>query len=349
MDVFDFIKESPDIDFSIASIDKQLKVVAGNAKFKATYLINDNEPLPEQSQLRKVVTMAIKQKQGTAGVVIEETVGDRIFQMMLYCYRRERKGEDTYYIALFDITGLCQYYDMKLASEKRKLIGEMAAGTANSILNPLAVVRGSLQLIESTLKTSLASNHLSDYLVSQSVDNYITLANHHVTEINSYVQRWLHLGKPFQLDLRPTWISVFLEGYVPNLQREAIKKGVPLVCEFPSEDGQLLIDSHYLREVLNEFVKNSFEAAEGESSLVRLSVQTAEKTLTITIRDSGPGISADMLKLVKDPFFTTKEDSIGLGLNFCEVVLQKMGGHYELSGDQAGTEVRIVLPKMQPV
>lgn len=346
MNVINFIAESSDIDFAIASIDGQMNLICGNAKMKTIYRIDGDAPIPEKSQLRKVVALAFKQKQDVAGVVIEETINDRKYQLMLYCYRREADSGEQCHIALFDITGLCQYYEMKLANEKRKLIGEMAAGTANSILNPLAVVRGSLQLIETTLKANLATNHLSDRLVSQSVEHYITLANHQVTEINNYVQRWLHLGKPFHLDLRPIFISVFLESYIPNLQREAIKQGVPLVCEFPSEDGQLLIDPNYLREVLNEFAKNSFDATKGTNGVVRLSVQMEDKTATITIKDSGPGIAADMMKLVKDPFFTTKEDSIGLGLNFCEVVLQKMGGHYELSGDDNGTVVRIMLPRM---
>ncbi|MEF3302862.1 HAMP domain-containing sensor histidine kinase [Paenibacillus sp. GYB003] len=346
MNVIDFIAQSPNIDFAIASINGQMQLAYGNAKMKAIYQIEEEQPLPESSQLRKVAALAVKQKQDVAGVVIEENVRDRAYRLMAYCYRTEERGEERCQIALFDISGLCQFYEMQLTNEKRKLIGEMAAGTANSILNPLAVVRGSLQLIETTLKTNLASNHLADRLVAQSVDHYITLANHQVTEINNYVQRWLHLGKPFQLDLRPVWVSVFLESYIPGLQREAIKLGVPLVCEFPSADGQLLIDPHYLREVLDEFVKNSFDATNGTDGAVRLSVHMDEKTATVLIRDSGPGIAADMMKLVKDPFFTTKEDSIGLGLNFCEVVLQKMGGHYELSGDENGTLVRIVLPKM---
>lgn len=348
MGVIDFFTEASDIDFSIASVDEGLKLVSANANFKAMYAIGEGEELPTASQLRKVVSLAGEQRQHIAGVVIDETIGDRKLQFMLYCYRQETESAVLTHAAMFDITGLCSFYELKLANEKRKLIGEMAAGTANSILNPLAVVRGSLQLIETTLKTNLASSHLSDHLVSQSVGHYITLANHQVTEINNYVQRWLHLGKPFHVDLRPVFLSAFLESYVPGLQKEAIKKGVPLVCEFPSEDGQLLIDPHYLREVLNEFVKNAFEASNGESGGrgVRLSVRMSDKTSTITIRDSGPGIAADMMKLVKDPFFTTKEDSIGLGLNFCEVVLQKMGGHYELSGDKSGTEVRIVLPKV---
>ncbi|GAA3402840.1 PAS domain-containing sensor histidine kinase [Paenibacillus hodogayensis] len=345
MDVIDFITRSPDIDFSIASFDGRLQLVTANAKFKDMYRISEQEALPEPSQLRKVVELAARQKQDVAGVVIDEMIEGRKLQLMLYCYKSEEEDE-RYHTALFDITVLCQFYEMKLANEKRKLIGEMAAGTANSILNPLAVVRGSLQLIETTLKTNLASSHLSDHLVSQSVGHYITLANHQVTEINNYVQRWLHLGKPFHLDLRPVLLSSFLETYVPNLQRDAIKKRVPLVCEFPSDDGQLLIDPHYLREVINEFIKNSFEASHEQKGIVRLSVQVSDRTATITIRDSGPGIAADMIKLVKDPFFTTKEDSIGLGLNFCEVVLQKMGGHYELSGDPSGTEVRIVLPRV---
>ncbi|TMV50714.1 hypothetical protein FE783_08470 [Paenibacillus mesophilus] len=346
MSGIDFITESPDIDFCLATIDELLRLISVNAKFKMMYGIGEGDELPEASQLRKVVSLAIQQQQDIAGVVIDEMAGDRRLQLMLYCYRQEAECGPIYHTALFDISGLIHFYEMKLANEKRKLIGEMAAGTANSILNPLAVVRGSLQLIETTLKTNLASSHLSDHLVSQSVGHYITLANHQVTEINNYVQRWLHLGKPFHLDLRPVLISSFLESYVPNLQKEAIKKGVPLVCEFPSEDGQLLIDPHYLREVLNEFIKNAFEASNGIGGGVRLSVHMSDKASMITIRDSGPGIAADMMKLVKDPFFTTKEDSIGLGLNFCEVVLQKMGGHYELSGDKAGTEVRIMLPRV---
>ncbi|WP_158606675.1 ATP-binding protein [Paenibacillus ginsengarvi] len=346
MNVIDFIAQSPDIDFAIASIDGQMNMVCGNAKMKSIYGIEEGEGIPETSQLRKVAALAVKQEQDVTGVVVEETIDDRMFQLMLYCYKRDVDSEERCHVALFDITGLCQFYEMKLANEKRKLIGEMAAGTANSILNPLAVVRGSLQLIETALKANLASNHLSDQLVAKSVEHYITLANHQVTEINNYVQRWLRLGKPFQLDMRPVWISEFLEGYIPSLQREAIKHGIPLVCEFPSEDGQLLIDPHYLREVLNEFMKNSFDATNGKNGGIRIAVHVGDKTSSIMIRDSGPGIAADMMKLVKDPFFTTKEDSIGLGLNFCEVVLQKMGGHYELSGDASGTVVRIVLPKV---
>lgn len=351
MNEFDFVMESTDIDLFIASIDERMELVSANAKFRTTYRITTGEALPEQSQLRKVVAHAIKQKQNIAGVVIEESAGEHTLQLILYCYRRETDLGDRYHAAMFDISGFFHFYEMKLTNERRKLIGDMAAGTANSILNPLAVVRGSLQLIETTLKTNLASGHWSDHFASRSVEHYITLANDQVKEIGNYVKRWLHLGKPFHLDLRPVLVSSFLEEYVPSVQKEALRRGVTFVCEFPSVDGELLIDPHYLQEVLNEFMKNSFDAsqvAEGGGG-VRLSIHISDKTLVFAIRDSGPGIAEDLLKLVKVPFFTTKEDSIGLGLNFCEVVLQKMGGHYELSGGDTGTEVRIVLPKMPAV
>ncbi|PYI53007.1 ATP-binding protein [Paenibacillus flagellatus] len=345
MNVFDFVMESPDIDFYIASVDERMEVVSANAKFKETYRVDVGDALPDKSQLRKVVSLAINQKQNVSGVVIEEPSGERVLHLILFCYRLEAEEGDRYHTALFDISGLSQYYEMKLMNEKRKLIGDMAAGTANSILNPLAVVRGSLQLIEATLKANLASNHLSDHLVSQSVDHYITLATHQVTEISKYVKRWLHLGKPFQLQLRPVLLSAFLESYVPSVQKEAIRQGVSLVCEYPAVDGHLLVDPYYLQEVLNEFMKNSFEATNG-SGRIRLAVELTGEGAAFTIRDSGPGIAEDVMKQVKDPFFTTKEDSIGLGLSFCEVVLHKMGGRYELKGDEAGTEVRISLPRV---
>lgn len=344
MSVQDFLAEAMDIDLGIAALGKKMIVLSANANFRSTYGIEPGERLPEETQLHKLLVMADGQED-LIGVLLDEARDEGKKQRMLYAYHRPAKSGLVFYVVLFDVTEVCSLYERQFAREKSKLIGEMAAGTANSILNPLAVVRGSLQLIESTLKTSLASGHLSDRLVAQTINQYIALANHQVTEINHYVQRWLHLGKPFHVNLRPTLLSAFFQSYIPDLQKEAIEKKVSLMCEFPAEDRQLLIDPYYLREVLNEFFKNAFEASRtGSGSRVQMSVRLAESLVAITIRDSGIGISADLLQQVKDPFFTTKEEAVGLGLNYCEVVLQKMGGYYELTGDAKGTEVKVVLP-----
>lgn len=347
MDVFDFAKQSPDIDLFMATVDERLTLSAANARFKFQYRVNDGESLPAASQLGKAIALAVKQRQNIAGLVIEESFAGRTMQLLLYVYRCESESggqpREQYHIALFDVTGLFHFYETQLANERRKLIGDMAAGTANSILNPLAVVKGSLQLIESTLKSYFASSPLVDFHMFQNLDQYLKLAYNQVQEISSYVKRWLLLGKPFQLELRPVLVSAFLETFIPTVQREAIKHGVPLVCEYPASDGSMLVDPHYLKEVLSEFIKNSFEASNrGE---IRFSVQLADETTVITIRDTGTGIAPDVLEQARKPFFTTKETAIGLGLNFCEVVLDKMGGHFQLTGSETGTEVRIVLPK----
>jgi len=351
MNVFEFAKQSPDIDLFMATVDERLTLSAANARFKFQYRVDDGESLPAGSQLGKAIALAVKQRQNIAGLVIEESFAGRTMQLLLYVYRSESESggqpREQYHIALFDVTGLFHFYETKLANERRKLIGDMAAGTANSILNPLAVVKGSLQLIESTLKSYFASSPLVDFHMFQNLDQYLKLAYNQVQEISSYVKRWLLLGKPFQLELRPVLVSAFLETFIPTLQREAIKHGVPLVCEYPASDGSMLVDPHYLKEVLSEFVKNSFEASNrGE---IRFSVQLADEATVITIRDTGTGIAPEILEQARKPFFTTKETAIGLGLNFCEVVLDKMGGHFQLTGSETGTEVRIVLPKAPKV
>lgn len=340
LQTLELVFKSASIDVGVLTINHDTAILFANETFKSWYNVNEGDPLPPKSSLGQTIRLSIQQEEPIRTItdhVLSETFMEMERTFLLYAYKWDLQP-DIYTLFLSDISALHHNYENKLKRELRKLTGEMAAGTANYILNPLAVINGSLQLIEKSLQTASAP-------AVSNISRHVSLAKNQAEQIRDHIHRMLIIGKPIHMELEIVLLSSFLQEVIPDIQKEAMGHRITLVCEYPHSEAQLLVHPAYLKQVLQEIVSNSFDALlDGGQIHIRFDI--TDHAVTIVITDGGEGIPEDLIPKVTFPFFTTKVDSLGLGLSFCEVVLEKMEGHLHIESASQKTTVLITLPKI---
>jgi two-component system, sporulation sensor kinase E len=215
-------------------------------------------------------------------------------------------------------------------------IGQIAAGTAHEIRNPLTAIRGFLQVIGHRLKEN----------GQQKEQGYIEIMLKEIGRISNMVGEFLLLSKPRQIDLRTVSVKKVLKEILPIIKNEALLHNVDMHIEKKLPFHPMVVaDGELLKQVFLNLCKNAIEAMQDGGLLtIRLSLGEAENTLLVEVIDTGPGIPHHAMDKVFEPFYTTKENGTGLGLPICRQILSEIGGSIEVASASSGTTVRVGLP-----
>lgn len=244
------------------------------------------------------------------------------------------QGEPCLHILVRDITELKQSREYMHQTEKLTVVGELAAGIAHEIRNPLTSLKGFTQLLGDKIDSN------KDYM-----DIMIT----EIERINTIVSELLLLAKPRKLDFKELHIEMVLKKIITLMEAQANLYGVKIKFNQCEGVPSLIIhgEENKLKQVFINLLKNAIEAME-EGGEITISLQRSEKDVEIKIIDGGSGISPELLSKVGQPFFTTKEKGTGLGLMVCYSIIESHQGKmgiYSKSGQ--GTTVSILLPRYQ--
>lgn len=213
-------------------------------------------------------------------------------------------------------------------SEKLAIVGEIAAGAAHEIRNPLAVVQGFLSL----MNQSLGDKEKSQY--------HMALLMKELDRINSIIEEMLLLSKPGAPIKKEISLQHVLEEFLPLIidSSEHIKIKINLLPKAIS------IDSKQMKQVFHNLVRNSIEAMGGKGE-VHIYSQIKNGYFQIYLKDNGPGIPSELKEKIFDPFTSSKDDGTGLGLMIVKRIVENHEGSisiYETSPN--GTTFLIELP-----
>ena len=335
-----------DSEIGIAVLDPQLRVLFMNEKMNTLYPAKEGEVYAEKTRFHQLIQLAVRQNKKIAGFPVHEFIESQPVHVMLYILPFRQDGTIvSLFVLACDMTEIHKSYESKIRQKEIRIIGNMAAGSADVILNPLAVIRGTLQLMEQSIKNDVISIKLSTHPLKDKLDQYFSLAYQQVHQIDDVLQRFLLLGKPSEMAFVPISVFAFLQKFIPCIQRKAFEQNVALVCEFPSSDGQIVAQEFYLQELMSALFLNAFEASQ-PGGTVKFRTEIQNKTINFFIEDQGEGIADYIIQQVKEPFFTTKDGALGIGLNYCEGILHKIGGTLYIQSSANGTQVHVVLPKI---
>lgn len=213
-------------------------------------------------------------------------------------------------------------------SERLAALGQLTAGLAHELRNPLAVIKGSAE----TLMRKLAS---SDPLTTE-LAGYISSE---VNRMNALVTRFLEFARPHELEQRR-------EQIVPLIER-ALKAGhdrwpdAPVEVEraFAADLPSILADGDLLERVFTNLVLNAYEAmgpSGGKLRVFAVPSKDGKRGVEITFEDTGPGIPAALREQIFNPFFTTKETGVGLGLSIVSKIIDAHRGSIRVAGEPGG-------------
>ena len=239
-------------------------------------------------------------------------------------------------IILRDLTEIKQLQEKVRRSEKLAAIGELAAGIAHEVRNPLSSIRGFAQFLMRVLKEQPREREYAQLMVKE------------VDRINTVVTNLLSFARPVHPEPEPTDMSRLLRHVVRLVQEDAELRGIEIKMAVSPELSPVVIDANQITQVLLNLVLNALQAVSEKGRILVGAIQPREGLLEIYVEDNGPGIPPELIKRVFDPFFTTKEKGTGLGMAIVHMMVENHGGEIRvvspLPGQNAGCRMTIHLP-----
>ncbi|MFP7297167.1 ATP-binding protein [Neobacillus niacini] len=229
-----------------------------------------------------------------------------------------------------DITERKQQTEQLLQkSEKLALLGQMAAGIAHEIRNPLTSIKGFIQLF----KTEQHRLEYYDIVLSE------------LDRINDIVGEFLVLAKPTAAVFAEKDVKELIKDVVTLINTQSILNNVQIFVEFESDLPKISCEENQLKQVLLNLLKNSIEAMPNGGNIdVKVKVRDEGK-ISIQIIDQGIGIPKERIPTLGEPFYTTKEKGTGLGLMTCYKIIESHNGELTIDSEvNKGTTIEISLP-----
>jgi len=245
---------------------------------------------------------------------------------------RNEKGEVEKILAVVrDISERLQAETLMRKSEKLSLAGQLAAGVAHEIRNPLTAVKGFLQIMQSG--ENLKREYL-DVMYSE------------ITRIEEIIHELLFLAQPNKLNFAEKNITTLLQHVVTLMGTEAIKENIRIETDFHHDPLIINCEENQIKQLFINLVKNSIEAMpRGGEVLIKSELVTDD--VKITVSDTGYGIPPETLAKIGQPFYTTKEKGTGLGLAVSYNIIDTHHGKMTIdSKPHQGTTFTITFPKV---
>ncbi len=244
-----------------------------------------------------------------------------------------------------DITNKRSLEHQLYRADRLALIGQVAAGTAHEIRNPLTAIRGFIQLFQ---KKFINQTQIKE-------QTYLRLMMSEIDRINHLVNEFLLMSKPKIPSYKSICVQEVLENLMPIIQSEGNLNKVQIHSEyidqylsFSPTDFQcprVVCDADMLKQVFLNITRNAIEAMpDGGLLSIKINVDQSNRRLLIRFTDNGIGIPPYMLDKLFDPFVSTKPSGTGLGLSICQKIIHDLGGQIQVFSKGFGTTFQIALP-----
>jgi two-component system sensor histidine kinase HydH len=203
-------------------------------------------------------------------------------------------------------------------SERLAALGQLSAGLAHEIRNPLGVIKGSAEMLNTKLQDSnpLASE-LAGYISTE------------VNRISALVTRFLDFARPLQPELAPGKITAVLDRALQSVT--SLWKGgmVQVERRYEKDLPPVPLDEGLCEQAFVNIIQNAFDAMDGAGGTLQVNVGTARMNeregVEVRLQDTGPGIPAELREQIFNPFVTTRKTGVGLGLS---IVSKIVDGHH---------------------
>ncbi|RFU63842.1 PAS domain-containing protein [Peribacillus glennii] len=231
-----------------------------------------------------------------------------------------------------DITEQKRTEELLHKTEKLSLVGELAAGIAHEIRNPLTTIKGFVRLL------------------CQAADNrnlpYSDIILGEIDRINQIVSEFMVFAKPHTIAFSKCNVSSIMSSVIHLLNAEAALKNIIITHQFSSENLYIFGEKHQLKQVFLNLLKNAIEAMP-DGGNIHVTIKTQDNKISIYIQDDGVGMSEEQIRKLGEPFYTTKETGTGLGLMVSYKIIQSHKGTIQVRSEKGcGTSFTITFPAL---
>jgi len=235
-------------------------------------------------------------------------------------------------------------YERMRERDRLAALGEMAAGLAHEIRNPLGAIKGAAQCLDPPARPGEEGEFL-DVIVEE------------VNRLNGVVSEFLDYARPLKQSFGTVDINEVVARTVRLIQNElppALTLSVDLAATLPPVEGE----PEQLKQVLINLVQNGIQAFGGRGGVIRVRTRGPEPLpdlrggadfVEIEVTDDGPGIPSEQQPHIFVPFYTTKQKGTGLGLAICQRIVKNHGGSISVTSRVGeGTTFVVRLPALTP-
>jgi signal transduction histidine kinase len=232
-------------------------------------------------------------------------------------------------------------------AERLAALGQLSAGLAHEIRNPLGVIKGSAEMLaRKVVDSQPLVAELAGYISSE------------VNRLNALVVRFLDFARPSKLELRPENIAKIVDRALEAASASFPETKIKIERHYAQDLPEVDVDTQLCEQVFVNLITNAFQSMDGIDSstdpTLRLSIirdtSNGEPGVCVTVEDTGPGVPPELREQIFNPFFTSKKDGVGLGLSIVAKIVDDHRGTIRLDPNTTGgARFRVFFPAASKV
>jgi PAS domain S-box-containing protein len=273
----------------------------------------------------------------------EQQNGDAVYLRGRFSPLLDRNGDMIGTTCLFQDLSVERLLEEKARrSDRLAALGELAAGVAHEMRNPLTTVRGYIQILPDNLDDAEFIDEFSSNLIRE------------IDRLTRLTENLLNMAKPISPELQPCSLYEMIQEILDFQSDQLSKHQVEVDIQAPTCRDTVCIDKDRIKQVFINLIRNSAEAMDGGGTIVielqqrteTLSENKPQEYVVAVLKDNGPGIPENIIDRLFDPFFTTKDHGTGLGLALSNRIVEEHQGFLRVdrqSKDGAMTARKLLL------
>jgi signal transduction histidine kinase len=227
---------------------------------------------------------------------------------------------------------LQESFEQLRRADRLAALGQLSAGLAHEIKNPLASMKGSLEILS------------SDFPPGHEKREFLDILEKELGRLNHVLSEFLQFARTPRPDRRPCNLKEVIDSIEVLCSKEANRQGVTIETSYEEDLPELELDAAQIQQALLNIVLNGIQAMPSGGRL-SIGVEESAGDLSVWIRDEGEGIPPENQSRIFDPFFTTKERGTGLGMAIAHNLIQGHGGDIRLVEEgRSGSTFQVALP-----
>ena len=223
-------------------------------------------------------------------------------------------------LIMHDITELRHLRDELGRMDRLSLVGQMAASITHEIRNPMAVIRGFVQL----MKERANDGQLE----------YFRIIMEELDRANAIINDFLSLAQNRLIDKAHSSLNDLMSEMLPLIQADANLRGIQVEWQPKPDLPVLWLNDKEMKQLILNLARNGLEAMTDGAGVLRLSTDTLPGAVRLRVQDNGVGISQEKMDKLFEPFFTTKSRGTGLGLPVCLSIAERHNGKIEIESEE---------------
>ncbi len=221
-------------------------------------------------------------------------------------------------------------------SQKLSLVGQVAAGVAHELKNPLASIKGAVEIISDENTADSDRSEFREILFRE------------IKRMDGTVTEFLEFARPKPTRIEQIDLSQLVQSSLRQLEAQAAKESIRIAEEIES-GVSIEGDREKLHQLILNIVLNAIQASQA-GSLIEIGLCARAENVELKFRDNGQGMSRNDLERIFEPFYTTRASGSGLGLAIVKSIIDAHGGVIDIQSEvNAGTTVTVRLPRQQGV